>query len=93
MLTAGFASLTQILVDLAIAIYTAAFKPRMLDQSQEALIIPVSIRQCFFAPCVVAARVHGHHAAQATYRILARMLLNKRVPQSDSLAKYAVALS
>ncbi|GAA0708995.1 hypothetical protein GCM10009022_40430 [Vreelandella titanicae] len=35
--------------------------------------------------------MHGHHAAQAPYRILTRMLLNKRVPQSDSLAKYAVA--
>jgi hypothetical protein len=36
------------LIDFAITVYTTALKPGMLDQSQETLIIPVSIRQCFF---------------------------------------------
>ncbi len=35
--------------------------------------------------------VHGHDAAQTPHRILVRMVMDERVPQSDSLAKYAVA--
>jgi len=91
MFTTDLTGFTQILMNLAIAVNAAAFKPRMLYMAQQALIFLSPIRQFVAAPRIVSAWMHCHHAAQTSYRILARMGLNKRVPQPDSLAKYAVA--
>ena len=91
MLTASLTRFTKIQMNFAIAIHAAAFQPRVFYLAQQTLIFPSAIRQLVATPCIVTAGVHSHHFAQAAHGIFVHLALNKRVPQSDSLAKYAVA--
>ncbi|GHB13588.1 hypothetical protein GCM10007159_39950 [Modicisalibacter luteus] len=80
MLATSFASLPQVLMDFTIAIHAATLEPGVLDQSQQALVIPGPLRQAVTAPGIVAAGMHRHHAAQVPHRVLVRMVVDKRAP-------------
>jgi len=93
MLTAANAFFAQILMDLAVPIHPAAFQPRVFYPAEKTLVFLSTLRQLVLAPGVITTWMNRHHPAQPTYRILIRMSFNERVPQSDSLAKYAVVSS
>ena len=74
-----------------IAIDPATFQPRLLDQPQQPLILPLPRRDRRCAPGIVAAGMHFHHPAHASHRMLGFMSPDECVPYRDSLAKYAAA--
>src|SRR5690606_22069955 len=87
----GLAQLTQVVVDLAVAVDSAAFQPGMLDQSEQALIFLLACGFRLGQPGVVTAGMYLEGLAETPYRVLHRQLADDGVLQPDSLAKYAAA--
>lgn len=81
----------QICMDLSIAINPTTLQPGMLDQTQQTLIVLGSCRPGLGAPGVVATWMYFQHLAETLDRVARRQLVDERVPQPDSLAKYAAA--
>jgi len=82
------AQLTQVVVDLAVAVDLAAFQPGMLDQSEQTLILLGACRFRLGQPGVVTAGMYLEGLAEAPHRVLHRQLADNGVLQPDSLAKY-----
>ncbi len=89
--TTRLAQLTQVVVDLAVAVDPAAFQPGMLDQSEQALIFLLACGFRLGQPGVVTAGMYLEGLAETPYRVLHRQLADDGVLQPDSLAKYAAA--
>lgn len=87
----GLAQLTQVVVDLAVAVDPAAFQSGMLDQSEQALIFLLACGFPLGQPGAVTAGMYLEGLAETSYRVLHLQLADDGVLQSDSLAKYAAA--
>src|SRR6185312_713634 len=91
MLAAALTELLQVVVDLAVSVHPTAFQPCLLDRSQQAAILTRPGRFGRRSPRVIPARVHPHHPAQRSHRMLRLVCLDERVPHPDTLAKYVAA--
>ena len=83
--------LAQIVMDFAIAINAAAFQPRMLDQTQQSLVVcsPCTLR--LRQPSAITTGMDFQRQAMPSTGIVTRALLDKGVLQLHTLAKYAAA--
>jgi hypothetical protein len=64
---AAVAEIMQIVLNLAVAIDATALQPRLLDQSQKALVLLLSFGYGRTASDVIPAGMHRHHTAHAPY--------------------------
>ena len=88
---ASLALITQIVVQLAIAIHFAAVLPRSADKLGLAHIFPSPLAQRVLQPGIKAARVDAQTPTHRTHRKQRATLGNERVSHFAPRAKYAVA--
>ena len=69
--------LAQIVMNFAIAINTAALQPRVLDQTQQSLVVFSACRLRLRQPSVITTGVDLQRQAKPSYGIVARSLLDK----------------
>src|SRR5690606_42046960 len=79
------------MMHLTVPIHPSALQPRRLHQGQQPLVFMMALTMGIAPPGVVTANVNVENLAEPAHRILSRILLDKRVLQPDSLAKYAAA--
>jgi hypothetical protein len=85
--------LAQIAMDFALAINAAALQPRMLDQTQQSLVVFSACRLRLRQSSVITTGMDFQRQAKPSNGIVARSLLDKGVLQPHSLAKYAAERS
>lgn len=91
MAPANFTDLAQVVMDFAIAMNAATFQPRMLDQTQQSLVVFGTCRLRLRQPGVIATGMDFQRQAKPLNGVVAGSLFDKGVLQPHSLAKYAAA--
>lgn len=77
---------TQVIGNIATAIDTTDFQPRLLDQTQQTLIIASGEVTLVRLPRLIAAGMDSHHMAEPANQVLHFVCLNEGVPYRDGLA-------
>lgn len=89
--SALLAQVAQIIRYFPIAVHRTAFQPRLFDVSKQAPVFRCPLTFGLGAPSIKTTRMHRHHLAKPSDRMLIASIANEGVPYPDILAKYAAA--